>query len=265
MEWPPRPRHGACSSSACPASRALARRVVGARVAGRASRAGARDRPTAGAWAGCHSSARWRRPAAHARPLSGRRPAGRHPPARGGDSTAYRRIGAIRAPPSRTRGGLFFGFPDPPHLFATLPHAGGTGGMRRTNRARGNHTGSGCGARPAARVRPTRRSWRWRIRGWGAPGGGTPSGRSRSIPSRGAWRPERGIDARAWGAPCSMRPRGWRARWPWRGGQVMRNRGRRSSSVRPRRGMLRGMPCAVGTWRASANRHRWAGTGAAVR
>jgi hypothetical protein len=137
--------------------------------------------------------------------------------------------------------------------------------MRRTNRARGNHTGSGCGARPAARGRPTRRSWRWRIRGWGAPGGGTPSGRSRSIPSRGAWRPERGIDARAWGAPCSMRPRGWRARGPWRGGQVMRNRGRRSSSVRPRRGMLRGMPCAVGTWRASANRHRWAGTGAAVR
>jgi len=112
--------------------------------------------------------------------------------------------------------------------------------MRRTNRARGNHTGSGCGARPAARGRPTRRSWRWRIRGWGAPGGGTPSGRSRSIPSRGAWRPERGIDARAWGAPCSMRPRGWRARWPWRGGQVMRNRGRRSSSVRPRRG------CCVG-------------------
>ena len=190
-----------------------------------------------------------------------------------------------RALPSRTRGGQHRLPTDRRDTRATLPHAGGTvfrisrpaasvrhpparggtGGMRRTNRARGNHTGSGCGARPAARGRPTRRSWRWRIRGWGAPGGGTPSGRSQSIPSRGAWRPERGIDARAWGAPCSMRPRGWRARWPWRGGQVMRNRGRRSSSVRPRRGMLRGMPCAVGTWRASANRHRWAGTGAAVR
>ena len=194
-------------------------------------------------------------------------PPRRAPPSRTRGGTAPPTDGSARYarhPPARG-GGLFFGFPDPPHLFATLPHAGGTGGMRRTNRARGNHTGSGCGARPAARGRPTRRSWRWRIRGWGAPGGGTPSGRSRSIPSRGAWRPERGIDARAWGAPCSMRPRGWRARWPWRGGQVMRNRGRRSSSVRPRRGMLRGMPCAVGTWRASANRHRWAGTGAAVR
>ena len=35
------------------------------------------------------------------------------------------------------------------------------------NPTRGNRTGSGCGARPAARGRPTRRSWRWRIRGWG--------------------------------------------------------------------------------------------------
>ena len=47
---PPRPLSGACSSSASPAFRALNRRVVGARVAGRASRVGARahhrrDRP----------------------------------------------------------------------------------------------------------------------------------------------------------------------------------------------------------------------------
>ena len=48
-------------------------------------------------------------------------------------------------------------------------HAGGTGGVRCTNRVRGNRTGSGCCAGPAARCRSTRRSARWRIRGCGAP------------------------------------------------------------------------------------------------
>jgi hypothetical protein len=68
---------------------------------------------------------------------------------------------------------------------AALPVAWVIGGSRRTNRARGNRTGSGCCAGPAARCRSTRRSSRWRIRGCGAPGGGTPSGRSSSIPSCG--------------------------------------------------------------------------------
>ena len=35
----------------------------------------------------------------------------------------------------------------------TPPHAGGTGGVRRTNRARGCRTGSECGTGPAARGR----------------------------------------------------------------------------------------------------------------
>jgi hypothetical protein len=38
------------------------------------------DRRTAGAWTGCRPSARCHRSVAHERPLSGRRPAGRHPP-----------------------------------------------------------------------------------------------------------------------------------------------------------------------------------------
>jgi len=172
---------------------------------------------------------------------------------------------ALNPPPFNARGGTGRGWHMGCAGIDEPPRTRGDWGGAPHPPTRGNRTGSGCGARPAARGRPTRRSWRWRIKGWGAPSGGTPSGRSRSIPSRGAWRPERGIDARAWGAPCSMRPRGWRARWPWRGGQVMRNRGRCSLIVRPRWGMPRGMPCAVGMRRASANGHWWAGRGAAVR
>ena len=80
-----------------------------------------------------------------------------------------------------------------------------------------------------------------------------------------AWRPDRGMDGWARGSPSRTHPSGWRARWRWRGAPTMRNRGRRASSVQPRRWMPRGMPCAVGMRRASAKVRRWAGTGNAVR
>jgi hypothetical protein len=51
-----------------------------------------------------------------------------------------------------------------------------------------------------------------------------------------AWYPDRGMDVRAWGSRSRTPRSGWRARWRWRGGPTTRNRGRRSSSVQPRRG-----------------------------
>ncbi len=154
--------------------------------------------------------------------------------------------------------------------------------MRHTNRARGSRTGRGCGAGPAAPCRTPRRSACGRSSGWGVPGGGPLSGRSRCIPSGGcvprrpsrrpvrcegrcgAGRPDRGMDGWAWGMRSRLPRRGWRACWRWRGGPTTRNRGRRSSGVQPRQGTLRGLPCAAGTRRAAAEARRWAGTGSAV-